>query len=55
MTFTSDTTITSDQTLGPGDVWTNPVAILTIASGITINNNGGTINNVNTIVNYGTI
>src|SRR2546425_7457768 len=50
MTFTSNTTITSDQTIASGETWTvNPGVTLVIAEGVTIINEGvinnGTINN----------
>src|SRR2546422_4007630 len=56
MNFTSNTTITSDQTIGHSDERTvNPGVTLTIASGVTVTNSGGTINNNRVINNTGII
>ncbi len=53
--FTTDTTITSDATIGGGDTWQiNPGVTLTINPGVTITN-FGTITNLGTIINAGTI
>src|SRR5437762_3021150 len=41
MTFTSDTTITTDQTIAAGETWTiNPGVTLVIAEDVTIINEG---------------
>ena len=56
MTFSSDTTISSNATIGAGETWTiNPGVTLTIAPGVTISTiYGSTINNLGTINNTGT-
>ena len=59
--FATDTTITTDVTIGGGDLFQiNPGVTLTINAGVTITNfdtinNFGTINNAGTIINAGTI
>jgi len=51
MTFTEDTTITTDQTITSGEIWTvNPGVALTINPSVTVTvDNGGTIHNFGTI------
>ena len=53
ITFTTDTTISTDQTIGVGETWTIDSGVtLTIASGVTITNRG-IIENSGTIDNNG--
>lgn len=53
--FSSDTTLTTDQNILPGETWTIEAGVtLTVAAGVTVTNNG-IIENRAIIVNAGTI